>query len=103
MVVCGPECDQFWCFIVGPERVRGLGKSKSASAKRGPAPSSALKQAQVEKLEKLVPLDKDWDRLNLHVIEEHFSWPWVNLTEQQLALGKLDFKKFMVVLSCLGE
>lgn len=87
----------------GPERVRGFGKSKAASVKRGSAPSSALKRAQVEKLEKLVPLDKDWDRLYPHVIEEQFSWPWVNLTEQQLALGKLDFKKFMVALSCLGE
>lgn len=91
-------------FHCGPERVRGgVGKSKAASVKRGSASSFVLKQVQVEKLEKLIPLDKDWDRFYPNVIEDQFSWPWAKLTEQQLALGKLDFKKFMVALSCLGE
>jgi hypothetical protein len=65
--------------------------------------SNGLKQIQLQKLEKLKELDKDWDTWFPEVREEPYVWPWTTLTEQQVALGQLDFKKFLVVLSCLGE
>jgi hypothetical protein len=30
-------------------------------------------------------------------------WPWPTLIEEQVALGQLNFNKFLVVLNCLGE
>lgn len=65
--------------------------------------ASGLLQVQLEKVGKLERLDRDWDSIFSNVTEDSFPWPWELLTEKQVALGKLDFKKFIVVLSFLGE
>ncbi|CAK9210508.1 unnamed protein product [Sphagnum troendelagicum] len=90
-----------------PEQIQG-GMSKTKGVKSPPRKlasfySNGLKQIQLQKLEKLKELDKDWDTWFPEVREEPYVWPWTTLTEQQVALGQLDFKKFLVVLSCLGE
>lgn len=82
-----------------PSRSRGGPETIRTTSTR----TSGLLQVQLEKLGKLERLDKDWDSLFPNVTEDNFSWPWESLTEKQVALGKLDFKKFIVVLSCLGE
>nr|XP_024378193.1 probable RNA-dependent RNA polymerase 3 isoform X2 [Physcomitrium patens] len=105
-----PLMHHFWKFLSDIEaavtpvslgHVQGFEKTRSEY--RLSSPATTLKQTQLEKLEKLTPLDKDWNCLYPSVAEDQFCWPWIDLTEPQLALGKLDFEKFMVTLSCLGE
>lgn len=57
----------------------------------------------MEKLQRLEALDRVWDELYPNEREEQFEWPWEALTEQQVALGKLDFRKFIVLLSGLSK
>ena len=67
--VLGLEVDSDGCHVAaGPEKVRAFGNQMSnlatvASVAAKMRPVLAPKEAQVEKLEKLVPLDKDSDWL----------------------------------------
>lgn len=41
-----------------------------------------LKKIQLQKLQRLVGLDRDWAYYFPHKLELKFSWPWKTLTEQ---------------------
>lgn len=94
---------------VAPGRLRsGYEFPRAQSpAQSGEIPSGSgivdLKTIQLQKLHRLERLDKDWGYLLPDKLETKFSWSWKTLTEQQVALGKLEFKKFIVVLSCCQE
>lgn len=88
-----------------PEEDR-LQRSKAPGRLRGgyeSFPTGDLKTKQIQKLHSLNRLDEDWGYLLPEKLEKKFSWPWKTLTEQQVALGKLEFTKFIVVLSCCQE
>ncbi|KAG0604472.1 hypothetical protein M758_10G174600 [Ceratodon purpureus] len=82
---------------------RGASRSRAISSKKLPTRSGGLKEVQLEKLQRLEALDRAWDELYPNEREEQFEWPWEALTEQQVALGKLDFRKFIVLLSGLSK
>jgi len=83
-------------IAVTPGRLRGGYESSSTGV-------VDLKTMQIQKLHSLHRLDEDWGYLLPDKLEKKFSWPWKTLTEQQVALGKLEFTKFIVVLSCCQE
>ncbi|KAG0560418.1 hypothetical protein KC19_10G179300 [Ceratodon purpureus] len=88
---------------VRPERLRG--GYELPRAERDESPSSGirdLKWVQLQKLQRL-QRDKQWGDSFPNKVEKKFSWPWKTLTEEQIALGKLDFNKFIVALSCCDE
>lgn len=76
---------------------RSPASNKVLIGRKVPTSDVDLKQVQIRKFHKLVPLDNDWDKLFPDVEEPNFSWSWPNLTEQQIELGKMDFEKFLVV------
>jgi hypothetical protein len=78
-------------------------KTKGSAQQKASFYSTDLKQIQLRKLENVIALDKDWDVLFPDVREVPYVWPWPTLIEEQVALGQLDFNKFLVVLNCLGE
>ena len=83
---------------------RGASRSRTTStSKKIPTHPRGLKEMQLEKLGRLEALDKEWDESYPNEREEAFEWPWENLTEQQIALGKLDFRKFIVLLSGVSQ
>ena len=91
-------------IAVAPERLRG--GYELPRAQRDESPSSVisdLKRIQLRKLERLEPFDREWGELLPDKLEKKFSWPWKTLTEQQVALGNLEFQKFIVVLSLCQE
>ena len=90
-------------FVAG---FAGSGSSRSRATSTSanlPNRARGLKEIQLEKLGKLEALDRAWDVLYPNEREEKFEWPWETLTEQQVALGKLDFRKFIVLLSSLSQ
>jgi hypothetical protein len=78
-------------------------KTKGSARQKASFYSTDLKQIQLRKLENVIALDKDWDVLFPDVREVLSVWPWPTLIEEQVALGQLNFNKFLVVLNCLGE
>lgn len=90
---------------VTPGRLKGGYELPRAQRDESPLTGiQDLKRIQLQKLQQLVRLDRDWAYfLPPDKLEAKFSWPWKSLTEQQVALGKLEFNKFIVVLSCCQE
>lgn len=98
-------CLELIVNAVAPGRLRGGYEFPKSQSDEIPFSSGIvdLKVIQLQKLHSLYRLDKDWGYVNSEKREPLFSWPWKTLTEQQVALGKLEFKKFIVVLStCQG-
>jgi hypothetical protein len=89
---------------VTPGRLKGGYELPRAQRDESPPTGiQDLKRIQLQKLQRLVRLDRDWAYFLPDKLEAKFSWPWKSLTEQPVALGKLEFNKFIVVLSCCQE
>ena len=64
---------------------------------------STLKEIQLRKFQNLVALDRNWDILFPDVKEPGFSWPWPTLSKQQITLGRMEFKRFILIQCCFDK